>query len=91
MIVSLSSKAPLRDDPLLLPGVFLLKCAASLASLADAGELQDIIARRNRAATSNRLRARSTAGDRKMQDVRRVHRELEKDKAKGLCTKLVYV
>ena len=90
MIVSLSSKAPLRDDPLLLPGVFLLKCAASLA-LADVGELQDIIARRNRAATSNRLRARSTAGDRKMQDVRRVHRELEKDKAKGHCTKLVCV
>ncbi len=77
MIVSLSSKAPLRDNLLLLQGVFLLKCAASLASLANAGELQDIIARRDRAATSNRLRAMSTPGDHKMQDVRRIHRELE--------------
>ncbi len=77
MIVSLSSKAPLRDDILLPLLVFILKCAASLASLADAGELQDIIACRDRAATSNRLRARSTPGDRKMQDVRRIHRELE--------------
>jgi hypothetical protein len=77
MIVSLSSKAPLRDNLLLLQRVFLLKCAASLASLANAGELQDIIARRDRAATSNRLRARSTPGDHKMQDVRRIHRELE--------------